>query len=282
MPTAEEIKSTQRSQWAGAAPAWDKWFEWNERNVGGAMARWCCDALQLTPGMRVLDIACGTGSPSLQEAARVTPGGRVLATDLAPEMFAVAERRAREAGLANLEFRAMDAEALDLPDASFDAVSFLFALMFCPSPDRAVAEIHRVLAPGGRFALTVWDAPEKNSFFTTIGKPVAQFLQAPPPDPRAPGGFRFAPPGELEVVLRAGGFSDFTIESRTVPVECESVDQYFEMTTEMAGPLRTKLAGMAAGDRDRLKAMVVESARPFVTNGAVRLSLTPLCVTGRK
>jgi len=282
MPTAEEIKSTQRSQWAGAAAAWDKWFEWNERNVGGAMARWCCDALQLTPGMRVLDIACGTGSPSLQEAARVTPGGRVLATDLAPEMFAVAERRAREAGLANLEFRAMDAEALDLPDASFDAVSFLFALMFCPSPDRAVAEIHRALAPGGRFALTVWDAPEKNSFFTTIGKPVAQFLQAPPPDPRAPGGFRFAPPGELEVVLRAGGFSDFTIESRTLPVECESVDQYFELTTEMAGPLRTKLAGMAAADRDRLKAMVVESARPFVTNGAVRLSLTPLCVTGRK
>jgi SAM-dependent methyltransferase len=197
-------------------------------------------------------------------------------------MFAVAERRAREAGLVNLEFRAMDAEALDLPDASFDTVSFLFALMFCPSPDRAVAEIHRVLAPGGRFALTVWDAPEKNSFFTTIGRPVAQFLQAPPPDPRAPGGFRFAPPGELEVVLRAGGFSDFTIESRTLPVECESVDQYFAMTTEMAGPIRTKLAGMSAGDRDRLKAMVAESARPFVTNGAVRLSLTPLCVTGRK
>jgi SAM-dependent methyltransferase len=282
MPTAEEIKSTQKSQWGGAAAAWDKWFEWNERNVGGAMARWCCDALQLAPGMRALDIACGTGSPSLQEAARVRPGGRVLATDLAPEMFAVAERRAREAGLDNLEFRAMDAEALDLPDASFDAVSFLFALMFCPHPERAVAEIHRVLRPGGRFALTVWDAPEKNSFFTAIGKPVVEFLHAPPPDPKAPGGFRFAPPGELDVVLRAGGFSDYTVASRTVPVECESVDRYFEMTSEMAASLRAKLASMPAVDRDRLKAMVAESARPFVVDGVVRLSMTPLCVTGRK
>jgi SAM-dependent methyltransferase len=254
------------------------------RNLG-SLSEWCCEALGLAPGRQVLDIGCGTGAPCLTEAARVKPGGRVLAVDLAPEMFAVAQRRAREAGLDMLEFRAMDAEALEVPDASFDAVSFLFALMFCPRPERAMAEIHRVLKPGGRFALTVWDVAERNSFFTAIGKPVAEFFQAPPPDPKAPGGFRFAPPGELEAVVRAGGFIDFTIESRTLTVDVESVDRYFEMTFDMAAPLRAKLGGIPDSERARLEGMVVESVRPFAVDrpdGLIRLSMTPLCVTGTK
>lgn len=285
MPTADEIKGTMKSQYAAVAPAWDKWFEWNRRNLSAPLTEWCCDALALAPGMQVLDLACGAGAPCLEEAARVRPGGKVLATDLSPEMYALAERRARDAGLGELTFRAMDAESIDLPDASVDAVSMLFALMFCPRPEQAMAEIHRVLRPGGRFALTVWDVPDRNSYFTTIGKPTSEFLHSPPPDPKAPHQYRFAPPGELEAVLCAGGFTEFSVASRTLTVRCDSFDQYFEMTTETAAGLRAKLATMPDADRARLKDKVAESARPLLVHGPggpLDLTMTPLCASGKK
>jgi SAM-dependent methyltransferase len=142
--------------------------------------------------MRVLDVATGCGNPAIRIAKRVGPGGRVVATDSAADMLEAAGRFAKAAGVAEiLERRVMDMNAIDLEAGSFDAATYSFALMFAPDPAAVMTSIHRVLGKGGRFALCVWDEPEKNPFFTTVFSHVAAIAPPPsPPPPNAPGVFR--------------------------------------------------------------------------------------------
>jgi len=160
MPTTRELTQQQKAQWSAAAPGWERSSAWFDRNSAD-LVNWICDAAGVQPGHIVLDVACGAGQPSVTAAQRVRPDGRVIATDLSPQMADVTRRRAQRLGLDNLDAREMDAQALAFADASFDAATCRFGLMFCPEPVRAASEVRRVLKPGARFALAVWDAPEK-------------------------------------------------------------------------------------------------------------------------
>ena len=279
--TVDDPKAAIKASWGAAAEGWDRWFAWYERNFRPVIA-WCCEAAALRPGTTVLDIACGTGQPAIAAARAVHPGGQVVATDIAPEMLAVAERRATQAGLHNIEFKEADAETLPFPDQSFDAVTCAFALMFCPDMDRAVAEVHRVLKPGGRVAYVVWDAPSKSPFLTAAGQSVARFFPAQPPSPDAPGPFRLAPPGALEGLLRANGFNEVTVASRPMTLECASVEEYWRMFTDHAAGIKTKIAQLNETDLAALMSTLDEAVRPYLDNGSVRLVATPLCGSGRR
>jgi len=107
-------------------------------------------------GEQVLDIACGTGLVAFDAARAVGPAGRVLGVDLSGRMLDVARHRAVELQISNCSFARMDAEALALPDASFDLVLCALGLMYMPDPEQALREIRRVLRPGGRVGLAVW------------------------------------------------------------------------------------------------------------------------------
>jgi SAM-dependent methyltransferase len=168
------------------------------------------------------------------------------------------------------------------PDQSFDAVTCAFALMFCPDMDRAVAEVHRVLEPGGRVAYVVWDDPSKSPFITAAGQSVARFFPATPPSPNTPGVFRLAQPGALERLLRAGGFADVTVESRPMTLECASADEYWRMFTDHAAGIKTKIAQLSDADRAALVSAVAEAVSPYLDNGRLRLVATPLCGSGRR
>ena len=106
-----------------------------------------------------------------------------------------------------------------------EPVTCAFALMFCPDLDRAVAEIRRVLKPGGRVAIVVWDEPPKSPFLTTVGHCVGKFLSPAPPDPTAPGPFRLAQSGALCRLLTDGGLTDVHVESLPLTIECASGGQ---------------------------------------------------------
>jgi ubiquinone/menaquinone biosynthesis C-methylase UbiE len=107
-------------------------------------------------GEQVLDIACGTGLVSFEAARAVGPTGRVRGIDLSEGMVDAAERRASDRRLSNCSFSRMDAEALTLPDASFDVVLCGLGLMYMPNPEQALREMLRVLRPGGRLSLAIW------------------------------------------------------------------------------------------------------------------------------
>ncbi len=110
----------------------------------------------LAPGEQVLDLACGTGLVTLDAARAVGPLGSVLGTDISGQMVEVARRRSAGLELSNVSFQRMDAETLDLPDASFDVVLCALGLMYLPDAQRGVREWLRVLKPGGRVAIAVW------------------------------------------------------------------------------------------------------------------------------
>jgi ubiquinone/menaquinone biosynthesis C-methylase UbiE len=110
----------------------------------------------LRPGEQVLDAACGTGLVSFAAAAAVGPRGQVLGADLSGQMVDAARQRAAAQRCDNVTFERMDGEALALPDASVDVVLCALGLMYMPDPERAVAEMRRVLRPGGRLVAAVW------------------------------------------------------------------------------------------------------------------------------
>jgi SAM-dependent methyltransferase len=281
MATTIDIKDQQRSQWRDAAGAWDRYFDWYSQAFAPLMT-WCADAIAAAPGMRVLDVAAGSGLPSFTIAPRLQGEGTILGIDFSPEMVAVAERRARHTGAANVSFRTMDAEQLELPDASFDAVTCACGLIFFPDAHRALTEMRRVLKPGGRVAIGVWDEPSSSPFVTVGGGAISQFHAATPPNPNSPGAFRFAKPDVLERFLREAGFGDVTIASVPMPIEFGSTHEYWEMFTECAAGIKTKISTLSNEDQVKLRRLVDELAAPHMVNGRLRLVATPLCAAARR
>ncbi len=134
--------------------------------------------LPVADGMRVLEVACGTGIVSERLARRLAGRGTLVATDLNAAM--IDEARARRGGAA-IEWRPADGTALPFPDASFDAVVCQFGLMFFPDKAAGVREAWRVLRPGGRYLFNVWDAMERNPVIALTHETVASFFPADPP-----------------------------------------------------------------------------------------------------
>jgi ubiquinone/menaquinone biosynthesis C-methylase UbiE len=260
---------------------WEKWHDWYARMMQPISA-WFCEATAARPGLIVLDAACGTGVPALALAACVRPDGKVVATDISAEMVGAARRKAAAAGASNIEHREMDVAALDFADASFDAVTCKDGLIYCPDPSKGARELHRVLKPGGRFAITAWDEPANNPFFTTMFETLGRFIQRPPPDPNAPGPFRLARPGELENVLRKAGFTNIAIERREVAFAFDSLAMHWESVNDMAAPVAAAVATLSGSEVARLKQALADALKPYTSNRGVRLPNTALCASGSR
>jgi len=280
--TNEELKEQQRRQWSANAAGWDSMHDRLERETG-PVSDWLFREAGLAPGMKVLDLACGSGHPAINAARLVRPGGSVVATDLAPEMVEVTRRRVREAGLDNVEVRVMDLEAIDFPDESFDAATCRFGLMFCPQPGKAVSEVRRVLKPGGRFALSVWDLPERSPGQTVMGEALRRLGRPQPPiDYDAPGIYQLAPPGKLEALLREAGFGEIKVESMTLDFEYESLEALWGRALVRPGALRAQVQEMSEEELQRLKGMLGEVVQPYTRGGVIHLPTTPLCAAATK
>lgn len=145
-------RRVQRYGWDRAALDYES--HWQSQLESAQTKLLQCASLE--PGDRVLDVACGTGLIAFGAAQTVGPTGRVLGTDLSGRMVEAAQHRAEERRVVNARFARMDAESLDLPDASYDAALCSLGLMYMPDPEKAVREMARVLRPGGRLVVAVW------------------------------------------------------------------------------------------------------------------------------
>ena len=148
----------------------------------GQWARKIADAVQVQPGQRVLDVACGTGILAREIAARTGSEGGVVGIDASPGMIAVAKELAPA-----IEWRDGVAESLPFADRSFDAVVSQFGLMFFADRDQALREMLRVLVPGGRLAVAVWNSVDTMPAYASevallerlAGRQAADALRAP-------------------------------------------------------------------------------------------------------
>jgi ubiquinone/menaquinone biosynthesis C-methylase UbiE len=272
-----DVKDQQTKHWDAVAAGWETWLDWTERNFA-PVTRCLRDAAGWRPGARVLDVACGAGYPALAAARDVRPGGTVVGIDLSAGMVAAAARSAAAAGLDNVQFLEMDAEALRFADASFDAATNAYGLMFCPDLPRTLAEAHRVLKPGGHFAIAVWDEPSKSPFFSLIQGLAAARLSLAMPTSGAPGPFRLASAPALASQLTNAGFSAVRVDCCPAIFELASVDEYFQLFSDVAW--KKRLQALPVEDVSRLRRDLAEAAQPFIVGGCLRLPAATLCASG--
>jgi ubiquinone/menaquinone biosynthesis C-methylase UbiE len=116
------------------------------------------ERLRLRRGVRVLDVCCGTGASALPAAQAIGFEGKVIAVDLAGELLKLGQAKAQAAGLPCVEFRRGDMTGLGFPDCHFDAVVCVFGIFFVPDMETQVAELWRMVRPGGQLAITTWGA----------------------------------------------------------------------------------------------------------------------------
>lgn len=186
------------------------------------------------PAETILELAAGIGETGFLAAGRLGPNGLLLSTDVAPEMVAAARRRAAELEVENVEFRLEDASRIDLPDAAVDGVLCRWGIMLVPDPARALAEIARVLRPGGRAALAVWASPDENDWMTAAARSAVELGLLDRPDPLAPGPFRLADPDELRGLVTGAGLRVARFEDVTVLWRAASLEEWWETVQDMS------------------------------------------------
>ena len=215
---AEAMKARVRAQWDGAAEGWDR----HEASIG----RWLDDATAamidlagIAPGASVLDLAAGNGAQSVEIAKRVGVSGRVVATDLSPASVEIAERRLGALAMDGASAMVADIEALSFESGTFDAATCRLGLMFLPRPSVGLAEMRRVLRPGGRAVSVVFSGPERNPCITTLMRVATANAGIAPPEPARPGGLlSLGAPGLLARLYREAGFSRVHELARLDPV----------------------------------------------------------------
>jgi len=238
--------------------------EWTHGDTVAAWARWhpkivaqqvnmrevLIQQARLEPGMRVLDLACGTGAPACEIARRVGPDGRVTATDLSPEMLDECRKNASAAGITNMDFAVADAEKLQFDRESFDRVTSRLGVMYFVDVQRALAEIKRVLVPEGIVALQVWGPPDDSPYMMNAVGPFARRLSPPPPPDDAPTPLRFAPPGKLVDALTAAGFRDAREDRRSLVLPWPGPpNELWQHLYDIAIPLRPLFDGLSGDER---------------------------------
>ncbi len=246
---AQTYKETTREQWQAAADAWLRWHPALQEWLGAATDV-LLDMAGIELGDRVLDVAAGAGQQSIQAARRVGRSGLVLATDISANILALAAGEGKAAGLDNLETRVMDAEQLDLPDDSFDAVISRLGFMYLPNLQTALAGMRRVLKPGGRIAAMVFSTPEQNPFFSLPVSIIRQRAQLPPPLPGQPGPFSLGGAGVLGDTYRRASLRDPEIRTLSAPLRLRSAEECVRFERESFGALHQMLAGLSESERE--------------------------------
>jgi SAM-dependent methyltransferase len=259
---AAKYKNAQREQWNKDGAAWRRWNPTLDRWYG-EVTRQMLDLARIQPGQRILDIAAGAGEPAVSAAERVGPGGYVLATDISEGIVELALQVARERGLKQVDTRAMDGENLDLPDASFDAVLCRLGLMYMPHPVAALRNWRRVLRAGGRVAVVVYSAPDRNSWGAVPASIIRRRAQLPPPVPGQPGPFSLGGPGVLEGVFIRAGFADPEVRVVPVPHRMASAAEYVRLAREAFGGFNAMMAHLPPHERESVWDEVEDAMRSF-------------------
>ncbi len=281
MTSTNDLRPALRGMWASVADGWAEHAD-EVDTIRAAVTVAMLERAAVRPGDRVLELAGGPGGVGLAAADRVAPGGEVVITDVAAEMTTVAAARAAARGLGHVVTRERDLEALDEPDGAFDVVLCREGLMFATDPARAVAEIRRVLRPGGRVAVAVWGARERNPWLGLLFDALTGLTGAPVPPPGVPGPFGLADGERLGALFTDAGLDDVVVEELPVPTRAESFDHWWTRTTALAGPLSGVLAAMPEAAREGLRARLRRDVEPFRVDGGLDLPGLTLLASARR
>ena len=279
--TDDASRSALRRHRESAAPGWAKW----EHVLADAFFHATdvlIDMARVRPGMRVLDLACGAGSQSIQVAKRVGPHGSVVATDISGIMLEHARRNAAAAGVDNIETIECAADDLRETLAPFDAAICRMGLMLFPSPRTAVESARHALNPGARFSALVFTAGSSNPL---LAQPMAILLRQAgktPPASGQPGLFALGGAGVLERVMSDGGLEAVETETVRVPLALSGASEAVQFLQEAAGAYRAVVAELDDSARSAAWDEVREQLKRFETANGLEGELEVVVGSGQR
>lgn len=229
-------------------------------------------------GASVLDVGCGRGACLLPAAERLGSSGKIVGVDLSAAMVEWTAREIKHLGLANAKARQMDAEALGLPDSSFDFVYCGFVLFLLPDLDRILAEILRVLRPGGLFSTSTfgrgmdrrWDAYRRlvRSYRTHL---------RPNPYAAAPTLFDAA---ELRVILSRAGFANVEVLAKEQEFHYQGAEEWW--AAEWSCGNRALFECLEPAVLEQFKVEALETVRDLQEEDGIPLRLRVLLARAGK
>jgi ubiquinone/menaquinone biosynthesis C-methylase UbiE len=228
-------------------------------------------ALDPKPGEIVLELAAGTGETGFAAARMVGSDGRLFSTDFSPAMVDGARRRGGELGLENVDYRVLDAERMDLPDASVDGVLCRYGYMLMADPAAALAETRRVLKPGGRLSFAVVGTPDRNPWAAVPGRVLVELGHARPPEPGAAGIFAMADEARIRELLADAGFDPPRVEEVDVVWSFADDEDLWRFLTELAGGLALVIRGLPEDEQLRVRSEVERASEPLRSNGGYEM-----------
>ena len=266
MRTTREQTAEQRRQslehWEEAASGWVARQE-AIRRLSEPVSQWMIDAIEPQPGQRVLELAAGLGETGFRVAELVAPIGGVITSDQSEAMLEGARARASQLGLSNVEFQALNAEWIDLPLASVDAVLCRWGYMLMVDPATALRETRRVLRPGGRVALAVWDAVERNPWAALPAIELRERGLVEPPAPGEPGPFALGSEGRVRELLDGAGFSSACVETLDLCQRAASFDDFWDMTLDLSRNFHDAVLARPPEDIEQIRASLAARFAPF-------------------
>lgn len=271
-PDPEEQRASVLDGWEHAAAAWGRRAQ-RVRDWGMPVSTWLIEQLALQPGYRLLELAAGPGDTGFLGAELIAPGGTLISSDATEGMLEVARRRASELGIRNVEFKQLQIEWIDLATASVDAIVCRWGYMLTVDPAAGMREARRVLAPGGRFALAVWDRAEENPWSTIPTDAIVGGGYLDLPDRTTPPGiFSLAGSDRLQEMLEEAGFVDVLVQDIGVVREYGDFEEFWEETLDLSPSMGVALQRLTDEQRADVERRARALTEPF-TDGAGTLHL---------
>jgi ubiquinone/menaquinone biosynthesis C-methylase UbiE len=249
--------------------------------MGSDVTRALVTEARITPGLTVLDVASGTGEPAISIACAMNGTGNVIATDISEGPLKIAQQRAKQRELTNIEFQKADAMSLPFGDVSFDRITSRLGVMFFPDPRKAVQEFHRVLKHGGQVSLLAWGSIDQPYFATTVGT-VQRLLEKPFPE-SGKKMFKFADPQSLRALYEEAGFKEINVRSVDVdwtwPGSPEDLWDYFQDVTV---PFKPLLDAIPAERKSEVDAEVVREISRYSDGKQIEFGASIVLATALK
>jgi SAM-dependent methyltransferase len=264
-------RDTSLQNWEEAAPGWTRQQQ-AMREFSAPVSHWMIEAIAPQPGQRVLELAAGLGETGMLAAELVAPMGGVVISDQAEAMLAGARARAVALGLSNVEFQVLNAEWIDLPVASIDAVLCRWGYMLMADPPAALTETRRVLRPGGRIALAVWDSVAQNPWALL---PAQELLERGLSEGRVgsdsqPGPFTLGSPEQVRELLEQAGFADVRVEAVDLRRRHTSFEELWDSTLDLSRAFHDAVFGRPEVEIAEIHAGLAERFSPYTaTDGSL-------------
>ena len=249
--------------------------------MGSAVTQALVEYSRPSHGMRVVDLASGTGEPGITLAQRVGPQGSVAAVDQSSDLLAIAAERARNKKLSNFTTHQADAHHLPFPDRSFDLGTCRFGVMFFSDVCRALAELRRVLQPGARACFAAW-GPMEQPYWQTTMKVVHRHVGGPMLQPGGPDLFRFSVAGSLSEVLSASGFHEVEESTQNLPWTWPGeAEEVFEYACSVSAPFRPMLERVPEEDWPVIRAEAKAAMEHYRMGDEIRFGADVVLASGK-